>query len=150
MMSFFASLYSRGRKARVGKRTTTPHDVFMFEAIVGKPTDLPATDTAPSAKDEKPTGPAIPAVVKRAAWKPAMANLSVKLRAMYDHGMSQKRPQVADWLRHLSDQAAKRIDQAQARLNTTRPDSKRRRVEAKELLSIRPTDPQSRTYKHVA
>jgi len=153
MMSFLASFSLRGQKIKQGRRPVTQQDVFMFEAIVGKAADLPpspAEEPANPQSTSEPSGPTIQAVVHR-AWKPRVAQISVRLRAIYEHGIAHnaKHPQVAEWLRHLSDQAFKRIDQAGVRLSAARP-SNRRRVEAREVMSIRPMTPESSDYKRIA
>jgi len=59
-----------------------------------------------------------------------------------------KQPQVAGWLRHISVEAFKRLDQAQMRLSSGRDGYNRRRVQSREVMSIRPVE--EHDYKRVA
>ena len=61
--------------------------------------------------------------------------------------VSVKKPEIADWLRHVSDEAAKRIDEAHVRMSTDQSEPWRRRVVSRELLSVQPAD---ESYKDVA
>jgi hypothetical protein len=83
---------------------------------------------------EIPAPQTISAIARR-VLAPDVAQLSLRLREMCEMGIANgvKRPQMADWLRHVSDEAFKRLDQAQARLSQSRSIVTRRRVEAREV-----------------
>jgi hypothetical protein len=118
----------------------------MYAAILGKPV---MTET-PVAVQSGPAGasPTVQALA-RWAWAHGVGQVTQGLRLAWGLGSAAaKQPQVAGWLRHLSEEAARHIDQAQVRLGSGRQGGNRRRVQAREVLSIRPVEQQD--YKRAA
>ena|SRR5665213_3024968 len=136
---------SRSNDSRKGRRPVRDEDLRLYSAIIGKSAEL--TDPKLQIAAEVAAPPTIGAIAKR-VLAPDVAQLSVKLREICEMGIANgvKRPQMADWLRHVSDQAFRRIDQAQVRLSQSRP-ANRRRVVAREI-HLQADPPAS--FQHVA
>jgi hypothetical protein len=134
-MNFAASLYLRKPRPKARRRQFSQDDLFMFEAIVGKPAQVFPADEAAASLPQG--GEPIPTVARR--WNPA--DLTGRLRTMcgqtLGHGI---KPHVTDWLRQISGQALARLDEAQARLSAARTPGNRRRVIAREVKLGRPIE----------
>ncbi|HWE01416.1 MAG TPA: hypothetical protein VG326_03325 [Tepidisphaeraceae bacterium] len=122
----------RPHGSRKVRRTVTDEDLRLYRAITGSSPHPADMKFAPPV--EIPAPQTISAIARR-VLAPDVAQLSLRLREMCEMGIANgvKRPQMADWLRHVSDEAFKRLDQAQARLSQSRSIVTRRRVEAREV-----------------
>lgn len=141
-----ASLNSPRRRGLSNSGPVRPADLSMYAAILGKPV---VTET-PVPADPPRTAANLPALqsLARRAWARGVGQITERLRAIWGVGAAAaKQPQVAGWLRHLSEEAYKRFDQAQMRLTTSHDTYNRRRVESREVMSIHPVE---REYKRVA
>ena len=148
-MDTLASLYSRGHRAESNPRPARQHDLFMYQLILGKPVEIvPPTSAEPQAAALRPS---VRSLVRR-AWTQSV-QISHRLRQMWRQRRAepetqpQVQPQMAGWLRHLSEEAFRRLDEAQVRLSQPRHRQARRRVESREVMSIRPVE---HDYKRVA
>ena len=114
----------------------------MYEAILGK-----AVEIKPRGEEGSSFDSAAAMSAFRRVWSRSVGTISHRLRGLWSHTVPQQMKQqpMAGWLRYLSEEAAKRIDEAQARLSSSRG---RRRVQSREVMSIRPVDVSD--YKRVA
>ena len=115
------------RQYRKGARPVTREDVRVYEAIVGRRSNISAG--GPGSRSQ-----AIHTFVIR-AWPADMSQVSRRLREMCQLGIAHgvKKPQMAQWLRQMSDEAFKRLDEAHQRLASTRAAVISKRVEAREV-----------------
>ena len=129
-MNFGASPRSRTPRRQMGRRQLTQQDLVMYEALIGRAVEL---TPEPVAAAQLPKGMA-PIRTVASRWKPTVTDLTVRLRAMYAQSINQNmKPQVTDWLRHMSEAAMKRLDEAHVRLNASRTQTNRRKVVAWEI-----------------
>jgi hypothetical protein len=134
-MNFVDSLYKRKPRRHVFSGHLTQQDLFIYEAIVGKPALPPRTSALATALPPTlaPIYEPIPITARR--WKPVVADLTVRLRTMFEANINQAlKPQVSDWLRNMSEEAIKRLDQAQIRLHGMKKPTGRNVVAAKEAI----------------
>src|SRR5437588_11530274 len=99
---------------RAARRRIHQHDLDMYAAIAGQ---LPAMPP-PQPQLASETALAAPAPP---TWSPLV--LCAYLRQACQHrlaGYARRQPEVADWVRKLSDQAMERLQQAQARIAATK------------------------------
>jgi hypothetical protein len=153
-MNLPASIYSRRTRRDNIRRPVCQQDLFMYEALVGKPAEF---STRPVQAEVAIPAGATPTPTVARRWKPNMSQVTVRLRSMYEQGLaaSVKRPQVADWLKNLSEHAFSRLDEAQTRINATRRTGTDQHSAERVILTIRPEDVTDRTettvpYKRVA
>ena len=95
---------------KAARRRIHQHDLDMYAAIAGQAPAMPPPRPAPP----PPSALAAPAAQ---TWSPLV--LCTYLRQAWQHrlaGYARRQPEVADWVRKLSDQAIERLQQAQARL----------------------------------
>ena len=143
-MSRSMSLFSRKPRVRARTRPVREEDLTVYQAIVGKPPIL----------DQTPQESPAPAPLRLSAdrgrsWSPMV--LSLRLRVICRQGIADhvSRPELADWLRHVTGEAFRRLDQAQARLAASRfAPIARRKVESRPVEPTMHLSP--RQYNRVA
>jgi hypothetical protein len=131
---------SRPIDSRKTRRPVRHEDLRLYSAITGKSAEISKlkSESPAELKSESVAEASAPqtigAIAKR-VLAPDVVQLSLKLREICELGIANgvKRPQMADWLRHVSEEAFRRLDQAQVRLSQSRPAANRRRVEAREV-----------------
>jgi len=95
---------------RAARRRIHQHDLDMYAAIAGQPPAMPPPQPQ-QASETALVAPAAP------TWSPLV--LCAHLRQAWHQRLAvyaRRQPEVADWVRKLSDQAIERLQQAQARL----------------------------------
>jgi hypothetical protein len=122
---------AHGAVRRVVHRRVTGHDFNLFHAIVGtQPIMAPraAEQAVISAMAALPPAPADATALKklklpsipRPAWSAAAFAAQVRDFCERELRGRVNRPNMAHWMRHVSDEAIKRIEEAQARLASRR------------------------------
>jgi hypothetical protein len=139
-------MYSSEPQSPSGRRAACPNDLFMYQFILGKPVHIKQPD------GEEPAPDATPASFQeltRKAWAASVGQITHQLRKLWRqrHAPAELQPQVVGWLRHISGQAFRRLDEAQVRLSNSRTGAGVRRVQSREVMSIRPADPRERDYQ---
>jgi hypothetical protein len=137
-------MFSRKPPAPRVSRRVREEDLTLYQAIVGKPPvldELPPESPAPQ--------PLRLATQPQRTWSPVV--LSIRLRVICNQHIADHvtRPELADWLRHVTGEAFRRLDQAQARLAAARPaPAARRKVESRPIEPTMHLTP--RQYNRVA
>ncbi|HZL36012.1 MAG TPA: hypothetical protein VFC78_11920 [Tepidisphaeraceae bacterium] len=116
-------VFPRDARAMEVRRRVDQQDLSLFEAIAGK---QPEYDEAVLAVYHAKAAVQAPELAERRrphrTSSLASLKLSLRLREWCEQGANRvSRPIVADWLRHVSDEAFTRLEQAQARLSAARP-----------------------------
>lgn len=102
------------QRYQLSGRPVTRDDVRLYEAIIGRRSNVKAG--GPGSRSE-----ALRTSTTR-VWPVDMADITHRLREMCDFGLAQgvNRQHMAQWLRQMSDEAFRRLEEAQARIAATR------------------------------
>lgn len=124
------------------RRRATTQDVLVYEAIVGQWGKGASAGLRVADESVEPVQAAA-----RRAWPADVAQVSERVRQIFEMGIANgvKKPEMAQWLRHMSGEAFRRLEEAQARLSTARRSINARRVEAR---VIRPAVLRPHEYQH--
>jgi hypothetical protein len=127
-------VFARDARLQAVRRPASGADMTMYQAILGK-----APVIEENAAPKKKTALARRQQPPAKSWSPLV--LSNRLREMCRERfavrpLGQRRPDVADWLRYVSDEAIRRLEQAHARISSSRPRANRRKtVQSREVAS---------------
>jgi hypothetical protein len=115
MTKNFGIPLTKATQVKVVRRRVLQHDLDMYSAIAGKPADMsPARESTEEAIKVSTAARAKPwssAVLANYLGNLTMPKLAVRV----------VRPEVADWVRRLSNHALERLHEAQERLAASRP-----------------------------
>jgi hypothetical protein len=115
-MQFLVNAFPVPTQVKVVRRRVLQHDLDMYAAISGKSPGMPS---APPAGEEPIK---VPAAARARPWSPAvLATYLTGLGVPRRLGIRAVKPEVADWVRRLSNHALERLQEAQGRLTTSRP-----------------------------
>jgi hypothetical protein len=151
-MDNHARLYTRHCHLHTSPRPARPEDMFMYQAILGKTVEIEPEQDRPAWYGD---WRGVQSFARR-AWAGSVSQIT-RIRGLLWNGTTgtaeceteeTQQPPVAGWLRTLSEEAFKRLDQAHTRLRDSRHGPIRRRVESREVMSIRPVE--EHDYKRVA
>lgn len=119
-MQFLVNAFPIPTEVKVVRRRVLQHDLDMYAAISGKSPGMPAPAGEESIK--------VPTAARARPWSPAvLAGYLTGLGVPRRLGIGAVKPEVADWVRRLSNHALERLQEAQSRLATSRPTARANR-----------------------
>ena len=105
-------------QVKVMRRRLLQHDLDMFAALSGH---TPRTDLPEEPHEEAVR---VPTAAKAKPWSASVLAGYLEHIPVPKIAVRAVSPEVAEWMRRLSNQALERLQQAQARLNASRPSAR--------------------------
>ena len=105
---------------KVTRRRVLQHDLDMYAAISGKPPGMPVAE-APVEEEVQ-----VPTAARARPWSAAVLANYLGNFTMPRIAVRVVRPEVADWMRKLSNSALERLQEAQERLASARATTRSR------------------------